>query len=474
MAEEPEIYTGYLTYKNIRFFFTFDKEQLCLTPQSEDEDKVFRTILSKQNADGSFSWPASPKMDEAHLVGKCSSTGQSIIFITRKGFPIHHCNSVLYVDIEAYIVCRPHEQKIAKISFTSPELNYIHPTTQAYGVLVKEETQTHGSFSIVTKDFDVTTTDSQSFQIDGKEVLVRFGIQRGVNYGVGKPPLSLSSTLVFSFEPTDDYAFIMKAWYVAKEFLQFLCYRKNTYLPIVELSQLLEDEKYSKFATLYVMGETGDAEPRTLKQGRYIKLSFILGKEGNILHDIASRKLYVSHIPETHASGNRIDTSRFLLIMAAFEGEYCRLYSKDAPQSDKRLNARAEVKAKIEELIQTAPNRRVKEEYEFLCEQIDRTSLEERIKYVGTKLDSVIGIFGKHWYDVEDMKSIYTKMANRLVKQRNNYAHGNLNFTFTELLLLDIVYMERIVYAMQLKYYGVEEKNIQHAINDLFHCCIGL
>ena len=65
-------------------------------------------------------------------------------------------------------------------------------------------------------------------------------------------------------------------------------------------------------------------------------------------------------------------------------------------------------------------------------------------------------------------------MSERLSKQRNNYAHGNLEFTFTESLLRDIVFMERIVYVMQLKYYGVEEKNIQHAISDLFMCHIGL
>ena len=59
-------------------------------------------------------------------------------------------------------------------------------------------------------------------------------------------------------------------------------------------------------------------------------------------------------------------------------------------------------------------------------------------------------------------------MGQRLGKQRNNYAHGNLDQDFVGLSLLDLVYLEMVVYAMQLKYYGISDINIQRAINDLF------
>ena len=61
-------------------------------------------------------------------------------------------------------------------------------------------------------------------------------------------------------------------------------------------------------------------------------------------------------------------------------------------------------------------------------------------------------------------------MGKRLADQRNNYAHGNLDIDFIDLSLLDLMYTERIVYAMQLKYYGVDMMNIQYAINELFRC----
>lgn len=57
------------------------------------------------------------------------------------------------------------------------------------------------------------------------------------------------------------------------------------------------------------------------------------------------------------------------------------------------------------------------------------------------------------------------------------YLIGNCNETeydidFIELSLLDLIHVEQIVYAMQLKQYKIDNKNIQLAINALFGCNI--
>lgn len=53
--------------------------------------------------------------------------------------------------------------------------------------------------------------------------------------------------------------------------------------------------------------------------------------------------------------------------------------------------------------------------------------------------------------------------------QRNNFAHGNLDKEFVGLSLLDLVVLEIVLYAMQLKYYGLEGIKIKKEINELFH-----
>ena len=40
---------------------------------------------------------------------------------------------------------------------------------------------------------------------------------------------------------------------------------------------------------------------------------------------------------------------------------------------------------------------------------------------------------------------------------------------FIGLSLLDLIYMEYVIYAMQLKYYGIDDNNIRKSINELFH-----
>lgn len=90
-----------------------------------------------------------------------------------------------------------------------------------------------------------------------------------------------------------------------------------------------------------------------------------------------------------------------------------------------------------------------------------------KITFVGKNISNVIDMFGKQLYDLNGEELNYSLMGERLSSQRNNFAHGNLDKEFVGLSLLDLVFLEIVLYAMQLKYYGLEE--IKKAINELFH-----
>ena len=75
---------------------------------------------------------------------------------------------------------------------------------------------------------------------------------------------------------TEDYSFIVRLWFVAKEFLQFMCYRKNVFLPTADLSTPTDEDKTRTFATFNMLGETGEEEPETLQKGRYISERIIV------------------------------------------------------------------------------------------------------------------------------------------------------------------------------------------------------
>ena len=94
----------------------------------------------------------------------------------------------------------------------------------------------------------------------------------------------------------------------------------------VELSSPCQDGKHETFATMYILGQDSETETNTLTKGRYIKQSYISGHEGEILTDIAQDNLYLRHLPDTYRSGRHIDAARFVMITAAFEWEFHRLY----------------------------------------------------------------------------------------------------------------------------------------------------
>ena len=76
---------------------------------------------------------------------------------------------------------------------------------------------------------------------------------------------------------------------------------------------------------------------------------------------------------------------------------------------------------------------------------------------------------GNYLYSINNSKLNYNEMGDRISKQRNNFAHGNLDMDIIDLSLLDLMFLERVIYAMQLNYWGIPSHNIRHIINDLFN-----
>lgn len=110
-----------------------------------------------------------------------------------------------------------------------------------------------------------------------------------------------------------------------------------------------------------------------------------------------------------------------------------------------------------------------KEIYKFLKRLFASDSLQAEIIQMGKDFSAIIGKFGEHLYHMNNEELKYSEMGERLSNQRNHFAHGDLDKEFIGTSLLDLIFMEYVIYAMQLKYYGVEDKNIRKSINELFH-----
>lgn len=468
MSIELEVYTGILTYKGIEFSFVFDREELRLIPPKDKDHEVHMWFM-KPLGNGAYTFGDPVYIEDDYLIGKCNENYQKIIFLPKRT-NIGSYNSVLIVQIEAYIIQKYERDWIDRLGFMSQELDCIYPTSQA---LESPEWTEDGVVSIKTKDFDNTTSHKQCFSVDGKEVSVFFGISRTSSGKIGKPPLELHSEMFFEFEKTNDYAFILKLWRIAKCFVQYLCYRKNVNLSSVEISAPYGNGKHEKFATLHIVNEDIDNEPEILEKRRYIKQEYISGAEGKILNDIAEDRIYLRHLPDTYRTGRSINAARFVMITAAFEWTFKKNYPDGITKKPSTIKAE-ETATEALNGLDDASKGKLKGIYRFLRKLIGSNSLQTEIEQMGKDYAEIVDIFGKRLYSMNNETLKYSEMGLRLSQQRNNFAHGNLDKDFIGLSLLDLIYLEYIIYAMQLKEYGVEKISIQRAINDLFGCSIAL
>lgn len=469
MAEELDLYTGTLLYKDINFTFVFDRSELRLIPPMDKEHEIEWEWGRKPLGNGVYTWGDPIPVGVDFLIGECNETRHRIIFLPKQGATLGLYNSVVRIPLAAYVICKYDRDSIDRVSFSCPEINYIHPVNQAITPqLPVDEFQNNGVVTVSTQDFDLTTTEKQVFIVDGKEIRAYFGISRAVSTKIHEPPLRLDSSLMFEFDAIEDYQFIYRLWWIAREFVRFLCYRKNVFIPKVELAAPFEGGKHETFATMYLLGQDGGTESDALKKGRYIKQVHISGHEGEILTDIAEDNLYLRHLPETYQSGRHINAARFVMITAAFEWEFHRLYPDGVIKSAATIEAEEAASECMQKHIDETSGKQ-KKIYRFLKKFVKSDSLQSEIIQMGKDFSGIIGAFGARLYQLNEQELKYAEMGQRLADQRNHFAHGDLDKDFIGLSLLDLIYLEYVVYAMQLKHYGVQDVEIQKSINELFH-----
>jgi len=465
--EELNVYSGKVKYKDIYFDFVYDEKELRLIPPSDKKEEVIHWRMHEFSK-GCFTMGDPLTMEVPYLEGTINETGQSIVFISREGDTIGSYNSVLRVQVLAVILFSTNKKMIRRIAFTGPEINAIHSVGQAFSLVYEREKSEKGIVSVQTTEYEKTTTDKNVFFVDDKTVSVHFSIGRRVSTGIQDTPLKLTSIMVFEFEPTEDYAFIYRLYNIAKQFIRYLCYRKNVVIDAVELSELMDTGKYYTCAKMQVMNSRQQCEEKTIKDRRYISQHYIAGVEGKILSDIASDTIYMRHLPDSYDAGRQIDAARFVMITAAFEWEFRRIFPNGVVKKNKKIEAEKQATQILQELIDDSTGE-LRNIYKYLQKNIGSSPLSGKIAFVGKSLAETIDMFGKYLYSLNDEELNYSEMGERLSQQRNNFAHGNLDKDFVGLSLLDLIFLEIVLYAMQLKYYGLEDINIKKAVNELFH-----
>ena len=115
---DDNVYTGFLEFEGEDYHFVFSGKTLGMISTSVESRNSMWKYGMKEISQGNYTWGEQPRVNQDVIIGKCNETNQRIIFLPRKGSYILHQNSVLFIDLEAYIICKYEKNTIDRIRET--------------------------------------------------------------------------------------------------------------------------------------------------------------------------------------------------------------------------------------------------------------------------------------------------------------------------------------------------------------------
>lgn len=457
---------GILIYKDIKFDFILEEDNLKLIPKNGYEDK-FQKTFRKELSNGAYT-DKDNKLEEKYLVGQRLENYQRIIMIPESNnIMTYFFSDLLSIKIQ-YVIYLNSQEPISRMSIYCKELNGIYDIRRA---IEKNNFNNNGEAEIKLKASDKTQTDNFRFVIENKEIECHLNISRTLYGKITEYPVKIRSAITLNFEPTQDYSILADLYNVIKKFIQYLCYRKNIKIEDVNIYTTDENKKYRQIGIFEIINDETIQEEDKIQENRFISYEYIKQYESNILQSIVDESLYMRHIPMTYKERRIENEATFILTTAAFEWEFKKLFKSGIAHSQKTMKAKEKSTNKIENLIKKSKGKE-KKIYKNLLKFISLEGFAENLEYTCNILNEIIYPFGKRLYELNNEELDYKKMGERLSQQRNHFAHGDLDKEFIGLALLDLIFLKEIVYAMQMKRFEIPNENIKRSLNKLFNAGI--
>lgn len=446
------MFTGITEYQGKKYNFIIEEDTLKI--ESADGDGFFwMDALENEKRE----------LTEREFRCECFFSGEILIALTQSKY-YTFTNNTMVIKLRAVIVFRSEVSPIYRMVFYSPELDSILETRKAFDTI---EYSTDGSIRMSIKPSADTTLIDGKFVLMDSEIEIQFAIARAVSFGSSSQPVELHGIMIFKFDAQDSIEMFVKLSEYAKMFLSFLCYRNNTSFKKISLQKKNENGQFLECGECVVFG-SGEIENSTLIAERRIPYSYIGDKACRIFQDIIQGTLYLRHVPYSYRDSRKITPARFVLIMAAFDWEFRKMYPNGLPKSSEREAAERIAKDALSELVESSSGK-LKTIYKYLLDRIQDTSMQMKIAHTCNEFSAIACILGKQLYRSENGDQDFILISERLGKQRNNFAHGNIQDPISDHAILDFLFLERIMYAMQLNRYIKEETLIINAISELFN-----
>ena len=457
--------TGLIDFQGKTCVFKMNKESFTLEIE-EIEDRENLPFSSLEFLFDKKTRKVFPK--ENLLIAKDFERDQLIHFKTK--FVRKVAAKTYTAHVESYVIFVGNLTLFDGLKIQANELNWFYNIGQA----VEQSTyNVSGEAQLQIKPFDKTTEEFE-FNFNGSLIKGNLSIGRGITT-TSTRPLELNSNLIYYFDETTDFSIAKNLVHLTEELLQFLSYRKNLHINSLILTKIdAEDGKSFSIGELFINNtKLKEKEEDRLVRERIISYPLLKSSFTKLLEKISEKTIYVKHIPESSKSTLWITPARFIMATAGFEWQFEFSHKELSKESEKKYEKQ---RNEILEFLEDKVEKSIGKEKKFFDNAktlfiINKTTLATKIIWAFKESDEVLKDFIDSVYSANDIETTdyaYNKIAERIQKERNAIAHGNLTVESNKFLAVDFLVLEWLYYAMVLDDIGISKENAKKCINDLF------
>lgn len=382
-------------------------------------------------------------------------------------FHNHNLDSICLVStfrIFGIIEFKHNEKRIDALNIYAKELDYIYDSRRVLSDLRYDK---KGNMDILIKPFDEVNSEKKQIKLKNIIFDYSFEIKREIstkdinNYFTANAMLKCEWNSLL-----DDYELIYNIIMSCYTFISYLYYRQNINLNSIELLSRDKEGRYLGIGQMSIyVNDIVEPEEDYVKK-YYIDYNFIKNIDDRILQAIIDQKIFTRHIPENEIKRNKITPQSFVIISSAFEWEFSQLFPEGVKHREGKTNKIEEIKKDLVQLSSNY-NKGKKKIIDKILENAGKDNLESKLIYTNEKLKNTSEIFLQYLCNLNNIEN-KNKIFTNLQRLRNDFAHGNMNIDIDSDGFVGIIYLERLVYIMQLKRFGLDDKNIKMSINKLF------
>lgn len=265
--------------------------------------------------------------------------------------------------------------------------------------------------------------------------------------------------LIIKNASTVDYDDIMKFYHGVIKMIKYLFMRGNIYPTNVKFQYL--NRKGEIFSNRYLIENEETENPNDIYMG-FIRWEDCYEIIAEVLRNIIDENCLLNNIPNTKIGRLFVNATMIFKDAAEFEYEFKKMLPNGIPHREKRLKIEEEIRMELLELKDKSSGIK-KGYYKVFLNHIKQESLKENIKFVLKQYDDFIIDIIKKLH----VKISYETIASECAGIRNTVDHGKNDKKIDQTISLSYLLLRMVVYAMQLKRFGMKDENIKSSLINL-------